>query len=333
MRFLTPVAAGAMAALLAVVSLTTTAVADPARYPDKPINVIVGFAAGGGTDVYARIIGKVIPPLINDQPLVIVNQAGGAQVPAMRTVASATPDGYTLQFVSTGSAVLTTMLRERGVDWFEDFRPIAQVGGVNIMLAAPKDRGFETPQDLAEAIHKAHAAGRMLRWGHPGRGAITNLAVVAWLIKNDLIDKVQDVPFQGGAPTRVALIGGQVDFGVLAAQHIAGNEDTITGLAIFSDERDPVQNHVPTMAELGMDFVPFFSPMVLAAPAKVPDYVIEKLDAAVKQATETDEFKQLAEQAGLAVRYRSSKETMEMKERLREEWRPTIEFIKTRMDQ
>jgi putative tricarboxylic transport membrane protein len=317
------------AALLAGTLFAATALADTAsEWPKKPITVIVGFGAGGGTDTYARILASVIPTLINNQPLIIVNKAGGAQVPSMKYTARSKPDGYTMQFFSTGSGVLATMLKDRGVDWFRDFRPIAQIGSINMLLMSPKSKGFKTPKDLAEAIKAAHAKGKKLRWGHPGRGAVTNLSGVAWLIKNNLIDKVQDIPFKGGAPTKAALLGGQVDFGVLGVHHITGLHDRMTGLAIFADERDSIRKEVPSMKEMGMPFVPFYSPMIMAVPAKTPQYVIDKMDVAIKKATETKAFKKLTKKTGLPVRYQSAKPTLAMMQKLRDQWQPTIDFIK-----
>jgi tripartite-type tricarboxylate transporter receptor subunit TctC len=331
MKAYKPFLAAAAAMLLSAGLFPASTFADDsAKYPDKPINIVVGFAPGGGTDVYARILGKVLPPLINDQPLVIVNQPGGAQVAAMKSVAGSTPDGYTLQFMSTGSGVLATKLRDRGVDMFKDFRPVAQIGLVNLILGAPTERGWKTPQDLIKAINEADAKGQKLRWGHPGRGSITNLSIVAWLIKNGLQDKVQDVPYKGGAPTKVALMGAQVDFGVLAIQHAAASDGKVIALAMFGNERDPIHSEIPTMAELGLPYVPFYSPMAVMAPKNVPDDIIKKLDTAVKQATESDEFKNLTKNAGLSVRYRGSQEFKELKERLWKEWQPTVELIKTK---
>ncbi|MCZ6605595.1 MAG: tripartite tricarboxylate transporter substrate binding protein [Alphaproteobacteria bacterium] len=303
---------------------------EAAEWPKKPITVIVGFGAGGGTDTYARILASVIPALINNQPLIIVNKTGGAQVPAMKFTAKSKPDGYTMQFFSTGSGVLATMLRDRGVDWFRDFRPISQIGNLNMLLMSPKSKGFKTPKDLAKAIRAAYAKGKKLRWGHPGRGAVTNVSGVAWLIENDLIDKVQDIPFKGGAPTKAALLGGQVDFGVLGVQHLTGLHDRMNGLAIFANERDPIRKEVPSMKEMGMPFVPFNSPMIMAVPAKTPQYVIDRMDAAIKKATETRAFKKLTKKTGLVVRYQSSKPTLAMMLELRKQWTPTIEFIKKR---
>jgi tripartite-type tricarboxylate transporter receptor subunit TctC len=308
---------------------SATAVADEAKdWPKKPITVVVGFAAGGGTDTYARILASVMPPFINNQPLIVVNKAGGAQVPSMKYTAKSRPDGYTMQFFSTGSGVLATMIRDRGVDWFRDFKPVAQIGSLNIVLAAPKSKGYETPQDLVKAINDAYASGNKLRWGHPGRGAVTNVSVVAWLLKNDLIDKVQDVPFKGGAPTKAALLGSQVDFGVLAIHHLKGLEDKLVGLAMFGEERDPIVKSVPSMKEAGMPFVPFYSPMIMAVPAATPDYVIEKMEAAIKQATETKAYQKLTKKVGVVVKYQGAKDTLSMMEKLRDEWQPSIDYIK-----
>ena len=329
MKHLKKLTAAATAAFLSGTVLAATTMADEAaEWPKKPITVIVGFGAGGGTDTYARILASVIPALINNQPLIIVNKTGGAQVPAMKFTAKSKPDGYTMQFFSTGSGVLATMLRDRGVDWFRDFRPISQIGNLNMLLMSPKSKGFKTPKDLAKAIRAAYAKGKKLRWGHPGRGAVTNVSGVAWLIKNDLIDKVQDIPFKGGAPTKAALLGGQVDFGVLGVQHLTGLHDRMNGLAIFANERDPIRKEVPSMKEMGMPFVPFNSPMIMAVPAKTPQYVIDKMDAAIKKATETKAFKKLTKKTGLVVRYQSAKPTLAMMLELRKQWTPTIEFIK-----
>lgn len=327
MRLSKMLVAAAAAAFLSTSAFST--IADDAKdWPKKPITVVVGFAAGGGTDTYARILASVIPPFINNQPLIVVNKAGGAQVPSMKYTAKARPDGYTMQFFSTGSGVLATMIRDRGVDWFRDFRPVAQIGSLNMLLAAPKSKGYKTPQDLVKAINAAHAKGEKLRWGHPGRGAVTNLSVVAWLLKNNLIEKVQDVPFKGGAPTKAALLGGQVDFGVLAIHHLKGLEDKLVGLGMFANERDPIVKAVPTMKEVGLPFVPFYSPMIMAVPAKTPQHVIDKMEAAIKEATETRAFQKLTKKVGVVVKYQGAKDTLSMMEGLRDQWQPTIDYIK-----
>lgn len=308
-----------------------SAVHSEGSYPSRAISVVVGYKAGGGTDTYARILSSVIPEYINMQPFVVVNKPGGAQIVSMKYTAKAKPDGYTLQLFSAGTAVVATTLRDRGIDWLKDFTPIAQVGMTNQAIVANKETGFEEPQDIVAAAKEATANGKKLRWAHPGRGGITYLAGVAWLIKNDIYDAVQDVPFKGGSPTRAALLGNQVDFGVIGLQQTTGFTDTLNVLGVMSRERDPIHDTVPTLKELNSPFVPIYSPMVLGAPKDTPAEYIHLLSEAVKQATEHNAFKKLCQKAGLAVVYKDAADTRAMMEELKAEWQPTIDFVKASM--
>ncbi|HID02736.1 MAG TPA: tripartite tricarboxylate transporter substrate binding protein [Desulfobacterales bacterium] len=314
---------------VAIAALGTTAQA--ATYPEKAVTVVVGYSAGGGTDTYARVLASVIPEYINKQPLIIVNKAGGAQIPSMKFTASSKPDGYTLQFFSGGTGVVATMMRDRGVDFFENFIPIAQVGISNKTLVAHKNTGLKTPQDIIAAAKKAHAAGKKLRWAHPGRGGIDNLAGIAWLIKNDIYDMVQDVPFKGGSPTRAALLGEQVDFGAIGLQKLKGFEDKLNQIGHFSAEPDPINKKAVSLTDLKSPHVQVYSPMLMAAPRGTPQEVIDIMAVAIKKATEHKAFKKLTKKAGLGVLYRGPKETKELMEKLRDEWKPTIDFVKQRM--
>ena len=315
-------------ALVLVAAALTMAPAEAEQYPSKPVTVVVGFSAGGGTDTYARILASVIPEYMNRQPLIVVNKPGGAQVPSMKFTAKSKPDGYTLQFFSTGSGVVATMIRDRGVDWFRDFEPVAQIGNINLSLVAHREMGFKTPQDVVAAVKKAHAAGKKLRWAHTGRGSITNMAALAWLIKNDIADMVQDVPFKGGAPTRAALLGKQVDFGAMGLQQTTGFMDKLIVLGIMNSKRDPIRKDAPTMKELGSPFVEMRSPMILAAPKGTPKDRIEIMAAIVKKATEHKAFKKLTKKAGLAVVYAGPDEAKATMAKLRDEWKPTIDFVR-----
>lgn len=297
-------------------------------YPSRAITTVVGYKAGGGTDTYARILASVIPEFINMQPLVIVNKPGGAQIISMKYTAKAKPDGYTLQLFSAGTGVVATTLQDKGIDFLNDFVPIAQVGMTNQSIVANKQTGYKTPQDLVAAIKKAQANGKKLRWAHPGRGGITYLAGVAWLIKNGVYDAVQDVPFKGGSPTRAALLGNQVDFGIIGLQQTTGFSDKLNVLGIMSKERDQINKDAPTLEELNSPYVPIFSPMILGAPKGTPAHVINTMSDAVKKATEHRAFKKLAAKAGLSVVYKNAQDTSAMMKHLQAEWQPTIDFVK-----
>ena len=332
MSFKSLMTAACLAAIASLGLAATAVAADScADFPKKAVRVVVGFSAGGGTDTYARILSSVIPEYINDQPMIVVNKPGGAQVPAMKHTMGADKDGYTLQFFSAGSGVMATMLRDHGIDWFRDFDSIAQVGGVNLAVVINQKKKPRTPQEVVAWIKKSHEGGTKLRWAHPGRGSISHMAVVAWLIKNGVYDMVQDVPFKGAANARAAILGEQTDFGVLSVHHITSFPNELHGVGVLSDERDPIVKSVKTMKEQDSPYVDMYSPMMLAAPKGTPPAVIACLDAAIRKATEHKAFKELAEKATLEVRYRGAREIDTYMAKLRDEWKPTIEFVKERM--
>jgi len=302
-------------------------------YPSQAINIVVGFSAGGGTDLYARNLAAALPQFLNNQPVVVVNKDGGAQIPAMKFAKNAKPDGYSTMLVSMGSAIIATGLRDRGVDLFEDFELVAQIGVNNIMLAASKESGFKTPEDILAGIKKAHAEGKKLRWGNTGRASITSLAVIAWLNKNGVYEMTQDVPFKGGAKVRVALLGNNVDFGGLALSNAAGGYDQkLNVIGTFSDQRDPAQPEFPTLGDLKTPYVPMETPLVIAVPKGTPKAVVAKLEDAIKKSTEDPGFKERAQKSGQAVVYRNAGEVSAFATKLKKEWGDTIAVVRKSME-
>ena len=307
-----------LAALTAAIA-TTPAHAD--EYPSKAINALVGFSAGGGTDVYARNMSATISKYLNDQPFVVVNKAGGAQIPALKVLKSSEPDGYSAMVVSMGSAIISTGLRDRGVDLFKDMELVAQFGTTNIMVAASKESGFKTPEDVIAGIKKAHANGTKLRWGSAGRASITTLAMIAWLNKHGVYEMTQDVPFKGGAKVRAALMGNNVDFGSLGTSNASAYKEKINIIATFSGSRDPAQPDIPTLGDLKSDYVPMETPIIVA-----------KLESAIKQSTEDPEFLARSKKAGQSVVFRSASELATFADTLKKEWNDTIKVVRKRME-
>jgi tripartite-type tricarboxylate transporter receptor subunit TctC len=319
------------AALLLALAAAAGAPAKAEQYPDKAIQVLVGFAAGGGTDVYARILSSAISEHLNGQPFVVVNKPGGAQVPAMKILKSAKPDGYTAMVVSLGSAIISTGLRDHGVDLLRDCEIVAQFGVTNIMVAASQNSGFKSPADVISGIKKAHAEGRKLRWGSAGRSSITTLAMIAWLNKNGVYEMTQDVPFKGGAEVRVALIGNNVDFGVLGTSNASSYKDKINIIATFSDDRDPAQPDIPTLGDLKSNYVAMETPIVVAVPKGTPKDRIDALAAAIKKAAESPALLELTKKAGQSVVYRGPEATRKLADKLKTEWDGTIQIVKKRI--
>lgn len=328
---MTKIGKWAGAALLALAATAATAPVRAADYPSRAVTIIVGFSAGGGTDRYARNLAAALPPLLNNQPIVVVNKTGGAQIPALKVLKSSKPDGYTSMLVSAGSAIIATALRDRGVN-IDDFELVAQIGVNNVMLASSLESGFKTPQELIAGIKKAHAAGRKLRWGHAGRASITSIAVIAWLNKNGVYEMTQDVPFKGGSKVRVALLGNNVDFGGLALSNAAGGYDKkLNVLGSFSDRRDPAMPEFPTLGDTGTAYVPMETPLVLAVPKGTPKAIVAKLEEAVKKSTEDPGFKERAQKSGQSVVYRGSDEVKTFLAKLKNEWADTLAVVRKRI--
>jgi len=320
---------------LAAFAIGATVAALPAQaetYPNKAITMIVGFSAGGGVDLFARNLSAAMPQFVGNQPVVVVNKTGGAQVPAMKVLKTSKPDGYTTMLLSMGSVIVATGLRERGVNPFEDFKFVAQIGVNNLIVAASKESGFKTPQDVIAGIKKAHADGRKLRWGNPGRGSITSLAMIAWLNKNGVYEMTQDIPFKGGSNVRVAILGNNVEFGSLALSNAAGGYDEkMNIIATFGSERDPAAPQYPTMGELNSPYVPMATPLVLAVPKDTPAETLSILEAAVKKATEDAGFNERAGKTGQSVVYRNAEEVRAYAEKLKAEWDETIQIVRKSM--
>ena len=109
-------------------ALASVAVPAFSVFPYKPITLVVGFGAGGGTDSYARALTSVAPIFINNQPIIMVNNPGGSTIPATKYVADSTPGGHTLCLASGGSFYFSTQFRKAPVDPFKDFKIVCMVG-------------------------------------------------------------------------------------------------------------------------------------------------------------------------------------------------------------
>ena len=120
--------------LIAAGAIATLASPAFAAFPEKPITLVVGFGAGGGTDSYARALASVAPEYIGRQPMIIVNKAGGSGVPAAKYVADSKPDGYTLYLASGGSFYFSTQFRKAPVDPFKDFKIVFSTEGLIFFL-------------------------------------------------------------------------------------------------------------------------------------------------------------------------------------------------------
>jgi tripartite-type tricarboxylate transporter receptor subunit TctC len=276
MRWLTATLAAALAAALA-----TLAGPALAAYPERPVTVVVPFAAGGATDVIARIYADHMSRTLGQQ-LVIENVTGAGGTIAATRVARATPDGYTLLMGNLGTQAASVGLYPNlAYDPRTDFAPIMNAAATPMLVAAKNDLPVK---DFREFVAYVKANAGKLNYGTGGVGATSHLTC---LFLDTLLDvKVQHVPFRGSGPALNALIAGQIDYvcdqTVGIVPQIQGKQ--VKGLVAAVKTRIPVVPDVPTSEEQGLPQFQAAGWNALFAPKGTPADIVEKLNAAAKAA-------------------------------------------------
>jgi len=305
------------------VALATSFSVNPAaaEYPEKPIRMIVGFSAGGGTDSIARGVGSFLHEEIG-MPGVVINKTGGGSMIAVKFFKSQNPDGYTL-FVQSGASGMAGYLRGKSaLNPFSDMKLIGIIGTLKPALCVPMNSPFKNAKDVIVAANKNPGK---LRWGHSGRGSTNNTAGLVFLKANKL--DVKDVPTKGGSKARALVVSGQVDFGFLGAQQLTGFESKIRCLGITTAERDGVIKNVPTFKEQGIPYGEVTTPMMVLAHKGLDDAKYNKLVTAVANMAKNKAFISFVKKAGLGVTYMSPEDGMTYYGQLCRNMKPIIDAM------
>jgi tripartite-type tricarboxylate transporter receptor subunit TctC len=247
-------------------------VAQPA-FPTKGLRIVVPFAAGGVGDLTARIVAAKLAERLA-QAVVIENRPGAGGVVAAESVARAEPDGHSLFLMSNGTAVTASLFKSLPFDTVRDFVPISTLGFFDIAVVAHPEAPFKSFTDL---LAYARANPGKLNIGSINIGSTQHLA--AELLKSSADIDAQIVPFNGTPNLIGALRGRQVDVGVeiLAPVLTQIRGGALKALAVAGERRSPVLPDVPTATEAGVVGFQASSWNALAAPAKTPRAVIERL--------------------------------------------------------
>jgi tripartite-type tricarboxylate transporter receptor subunit TctC len=268
-----------------------------AAYPERPITMIVAFPPGGGTDIAARTLARFMSAAIG-QPIVVNNRGGAGGEIGWSELARARPDGYTIGFINTPN-VVSIPIERRARYRLEDFAPVANVIDDPGAFFVTEDSSFRT---LADLVSHARAKPEDVTYGTTGIGSDDHLAALAF--ERIAGVKLTHVPFAGAAPVRNALLGRQITVASLnMGEGIADmRSGTARALGQMAARRWEEAPDTPTFREQGMDIVEG-SMRGVAAPAGVSRDVLERLVAAVRQSVENAEFRQLAAQQALPLRF------------------------------
>ena len=282
---------GVVAGVISAFALSATA---QAAYPDKPVRVVVGFSAGGTTDVIARIMAKELTQELG-QSFVIENKPGGGSNIATDYVARATPDGYTVLFVAVTSAINQTLYKNVNFDLTKDFTPVALGAKVPNVLVINPQVPVKSVQELVDYAKKNPGK---LAFASSGSG--TSIHMAGELFKQRAGIDVLHVPYKGSAPAITDLIGGQVQFMFdnmpSSWPHVQSGK--LRALAVTTTDRSKSAPDLPTMQESGFEKFDVSSWFGMIAPAGTPPEVIEKLNAAMNKALDKPEVIKAYESLG-----------------------------------
>lgn len=289
------------ATLLSAIALTLSGPAlaqdAAASYPNKPVRIVVGYQAGGPTDLTARLIASKLQTSMG-QSFIVENKPGAGSNLASDQVAASAPDGYTLLIAAsqlTWNSVLYSSLK---FDAVNSFSPVSEImTSPAVLVVGPTNKA----RTVAELVSLAKESPGKLNFASTGNGSVPHLA--GELFQSRAKVKIVHIPYRGAGPAMNDLMGGQVDMyfmtALTAVPHIQANR--LRALAVTSSKRLPQLPNVPTMAEAGIQDVELDSWNGLLAPAGTPKAIVDKLHREVEKALAAPEVRKTFEDQAATV--------------------------------
>lgn len=286
-------------ALAAATALATPALAQ--EYPNRTVTLVVPTAAGGTTDLSARMLAQAMSPVLK-QSMVVDNKGGGNGAIAASIVKRAPADGYTLLLQYSGYHVITPYLTKVHQWEQSDFQPVANVLSAPQIIVVREGLPVKT---LSELIAYAKANPGKLNYASSGNGSLQH--VTGAMLEQQGGIKMVHVPYKGTGPALQDLLGGQVDltFGTAPPFMAHIQSGKLRVLAVTGKERLPSLPDVPTTAEAGYPGVNATSWFALFAPAGVPKAVVDRLTADARSVVESAAFRAKAREQGATADYQT----------------------------
>jgi len=267
-------------------------------WPKQPIRIVVGFGAGGGTDIAARIVAQPLSELLG-QPVVVENRVGGGGTTAAEAVARAPKDGYTALMMSNAHAVSAAVYKTLRYDPSADFQMVSMVGTAGLVLVTTPS--FPA-KDLKEVIAQAKANPGKLNFGSPGVGTTQHFA--AEYMKQLAGLDIQHVPYRSTPAALTGLIAGEVQLVVELVQTVQAQiqAGTLRAIAVTSPQRFPAVPDIPTFAESGLPGYDVTSWYGLSYPAGTPGGIVERTNTALRSLLATEAVRTQILKVGALVR-------------------------------
>jgi tripartite-type tricarboxylate transporter receptor subunit TctC len=271
------------------------------EYPSKPITLIVGFAAGGTTDLSARKLAELVSKYLNNQPVVVEAKPGGAGTVGAVVLSQAKPDGYTISAVAYSPLVLIPHMRKISYDTKKDFEYIMQYGEYPESFCVRKEHPANSWKEWVEWARNNQDKATYTTSG-PGSGQHVFMQEILQIEKLNLAH----IPFGGGSEAVIKLLGGHVSamLGSEVVAHVKTGE--LKPLAVENPEGLSYISQVPTFRQLGYTQVQAPLWAGIAAPGKTPAPILKRLEEAFIKAANEPAFQEMMKKIEMIVKIRDS---------------------------
>jgi len=309
------------------ITLAVLALASPypahaqAAYPDRPVRIVLPFAAGGVADITARIVAEKLGERLG-QRFYIENQAGAGGINAARTVIASPPDGYTLALLSNGTAVSVSLFKKLPFDPLKDFTPISSLGFFDFIFTTAANSELKT---LPDFIAAAKAKPGALNVGTINIGSTQNLS--AELFKTATGIDFTIIPYRGTPEIEVSLLQGNVALMIDSYAAVKGNlaDGKFRALASSGPVRSESTPNVPTVRESGVANYDVVSWNALFAPANTPQAIVKTLNGALQVILAEPEVQKRLLELGIAAKASTPEEISARLKADIDKWRDVIE--------
>jgi tripartite-type tricarboxylate transporter receptor subunit TctC len=283
---------GLAASLVLVASALQTSAQN---YPDRPVRLIVPFAAGGANDIVARLIQPSLERTLG-QPVIVENRTGASGIIGTDLVAKSPPDGHTLGVALATHSVNPAVNPKMPYDTEKDLAPVILIGKNPLMFVVNANIPAKT---VAEFAALAKANPEKYNYATPGAASQAHLVMSQWSNLAGL--KIQHVPYRGGAPAILSTVQGDTQISVMSslvsAPHIEAGK--LRAIAIGSTQRDPQFPNVPTMVEAGFPDVEAVTWVGMFAPAGTPRPIVERVNTEINRIIREPDIRAKLTQQGI----------------------------------
>ena len=308
-------------AFAATLSLTAVAGVHAAdNFPDRTITIVVPFPAGGTSDLMGRTMAKGLSERL-DASVVVDNKGGGGTLIGSQYVARSDPDGYTLLLAATPHAINPSLCKNIPYNTREDFRTIAYLAEMPLVLAVPSESKVKTLPELIESIKTTETA-----YGSSGVGGSPHLATELFL--KDIEGESTHVPYRGSNPAVMDLAAGRTDFAFDTLYLIMTQVDTgkLRPIAQTGKERHPRVPDLPTVGEHASPEFQVTSWFSIAAPSATPDAIVEKINVALNDTLKDPEVAKFLTDQGMVITGGTTEEAQARVLREIDTWTTAVEI-------